>query len=126
MLEQKTSIDARVNQSSTQSVRPASPCDRASKISSTASAEFSDTKVLNVATRSTAELSSQAAQRLAGFSDANVHKVLTLNWVSRQGLRAIPANVFVVPVRIGQAKLHQSDRLKSYRECEHDPCHGWM
>jgi hypothetical protein len=35
-------------------VRPMPPCECADKISSTASAEFSDTKVLNVVTQSTA------------------------------------------------------------------------
>ena len=54
MLEQKTSIEVGANQSSTQRVRPMPPCERAGKISSTASAEFSDTKVLNVVTRSRA------------------------------------------------------------------------
>jgi hypothetical protein len=54
MLEQKTSIEVGANQSSTQRVRPMPPCECADKISSTASAEFSDTKVLNVVTQSTA------------------------------------------------------------------------
>ena len=52
MLEQKTSIEVGANQSSTQRVRPMPPCECADKISSTASAEFSDTKVLNVVTQS--------------------------------------------------------------------------
>ena len=56
MLEQKTSIEVGANQSSTQRVRPMPPWECADKISSTASAEFSDSKVHNVVTRSSAEV----------------------------------------------------------------------
>ena len=54
MLEQKTSIEVGANQSSTQRGRPMPPCECADKISSTASAEFSDSKVHNVVTQSRA------------------------------------------------------------------------
>ena len=79
------------------------PCECADKISSTASAEFSDTKVLNVVTQSTAQhhvkttkagiflaaatftrlyfplskIYFLAAQRLAEFSDSKVLNVVT-------------------------------------------------
>jgi hypothetical protein len=46
--------------------------------------------------------------------------------VIRQDLRANPATVVVGQAKIDQAKLHQSARSKSYRECERDPCLGWM
>jgi hypothetical protein len=58
MLEQKTSIEVGANQSSTQRVRPMPPCECADKISSTASAEFSDSKVHNVVTQSSASVAS--------------------------------------------------------------------
>jgi hypothetical protein len=54
MIEQKPSIERVVIESSNQRLSLTSPCERAASISSAPSAEFSDTKVLNVVTRSRA------------------------------------------------------------------------
>jgi hypothetical protein len=55
MIEQKPSIERVVIESSNQRLSLTSPCERAATISFTPSAEFSDTKVLNVMTRSCAK-----------------------------------------------------------------------
>jgi hypothetical protein len=55
MIEQKPSIERAVSLSSTPRLSLTSLCDRAATISFAPSAEFSDTKVLNVVTRSWAE-----------------------------------------------------------------------
>jgi hypothetical protein len=52
MIEQKPSSERVVIESSNQRLSPTSPCERAATISFAPSAEFSDTKVLNVVTQS--------------------------------------------------------------------------
>jgi hypothetical protein len=56
MIEQKPSIERVVIESSNQRLSLTSPCERAATISFIPSAEFLDTKVLNVATRSEGKL----------------------------------------------------------------------
>jgi hypothetical protein len=54
MIEQKPSIERVVIESSNQRLSHSYPCERTASIGSAPSAEFSDTKVLNVVTRSSA------------------------------------------------------------------------
>lgn len=62
-VEQKLSIKQRVNQPSTYRSVLVAPCNRESRISPTACAEFSYTKVLNVVARSSAHASGNTSTR---------------------------------------------------------------
>ena len=62
MIEQKPSIERVVIESSNQRLSLTSPCERAATISFAPSAEFSDTKVLKVVTRSRAVTKQRARQ----------------------------------------------------------------
>ena len=74
MIEQKPSLEGGVSHSSKPSLSLTLPCERAATISFALRAEFSDTKVLNVVTRSTAIATSKTSKRLCCFD--------AVDWIS--------------------------------------------